>query len=117
MTVLLRNLSLPVGTAVSGDSTFVLVSEFLGQRIIKYWLKGPKANTSEVFINFHGNPANIRRTINSTGDFWVGVNVQRQTPASTTIPTGQKINASGAILQTVNLEVQYNSTVIGEVHE
>lgn len=113
----MRNLSLPVGTAVSGDGTFVLVAEFNGQRIIKYWIKGPKANTSEVLINVQGNPDNIRRTFNSPRDFWVAVNVEGQTSTSTTVPTGQRINGLGTVLQTVNLEAQYNSTVVGEVQE
>lgn len=50
VTVLLRNLSRAVGTQVSSNDTFVLVSETIARRIQKYRLKGPKANTAKVFI-------------------------------------------------------------------
>lgn len=115
VTVLLRNLSGPTGVAVGGDGSFVLVSESIGQRILKYYLQGSRAGTTEVIVTFQGNPDNIKR--NLLGDFWVAVNVQRQGPAPTMVPTGQRITASGTVLQIVNFAAQYNSTLISEVQE
>lgn len=113
--MLLRNLARPGGVAVSEDGSFVLVSETTGQRIIKYYVKGTRANTSATLITFQGIPGNIKRTL--LGDFWVAVNLERHPSVQTTVPTGQKINASGTILRTVNLEAQHNTTVISEVQE
>lgn len=115
VTVLLRNLSGPTGVAISSDGSFVLVSESIGQRILKYYLQGSRASTTEVIVTFQGNPDNIKR--NLLGDFWVAVNIQRQGPAPTMVPTGQRINASGTVLQIVNFAAQYNSTLISEVQE
>ncbi|GMQ11131.1 hypothetical protein CsSME_00053888 [Camellia sinensis var. sinensis] len=51
VSVLLRGLSRPSGVAVSSDRSFVLVSENSANRILKYWLRGPKANTAEILIS------------------------------------------------------------------
>ncbi|KAL6281512.1 hypothetical protein ACE6H2_018393 [Prunus campanulata] len=72
VTVLLRGLSLPLGTAVSKHGLFVLVSECTLQRIQKFWLTGPKANTSEIIHHTVGYPVNRRRRSNR--DFWVAAN-------------------------------------------
>ena len=45
-------------------------------RILKYWLKGKKAGTSEIFLdNLAGFPNNISRKEN--GNFWVGFTTKR----------------------------------------
>lgn len=44
-------------------------------RLIKYWLKGEKAETSEVFAILPGFPDNIRT--NKDGEFWVALHCQR----------------------------------------
>nr|CAN77944.1 hypothetical protein VITISV_044020 [Vitis vinifera] len=61
VTVLLRGLGLAVGVAINKDGSFVLVSEFIATRIQRYWLRGPKANTSELFLKPTGTPDNIKR--------------------------------------------------------
>lgn len=110
VTVLLRNLSLATGVAVSRDSTFVLVSEFNSGMIQKYWLQGQRANTSEIFKTFpQGFPDNIKSTL--LGDFWFALNFNR------TVPTGQRITSTSIVVQTVNLSAYYNSTPISEVQE
>lgn len=114
-TVVLTGLSGPNGVAVGKDGSFVLVSEYIGSRIIKYWIKGPKANTSEILLNLTGNPDNIKRT--KDGDFWVPVNIQRFIPRQSNFPVGQKFNAEGKILETMNFYEEYNETYITEVHE
>ncbi|KAL3501330.1 hypothetical protein ACH5RR_035779 [Cinchona calisaya] len=114
-TVVLRGLSGPNGVAVSKDGTFVLVSEYVAGRIRKIWLKGPKANSSEILVNLPGSPDNIKRT--SSGDFWVPVNIARLLPKKTTFPLAQKFNSDGQILETVNFYAEYNDIYITEVHE
>ncbi|KAL2559574.1 Protein STRICTOSIDINE SYNTHASE-LIKE 12 [Forsythia ovata] len=114
-TVVLTGLSVPNGVAVSKDGTFVLVSEYIACRIQKFWLKGPKANSSEILVNLPGNPDNIKRT--SSGHFWVPVNIQKLQPKLSTFPLGQKINAEGQIMETVNFYAEYLATSITEVNE
>ncbi|AES91376.2 strictosidine synthase [Medicago truncatula] len=71
-TVLLSNLAVPTGVAISRDGSFALVSEFLTFKVWKVWLKGPRANSSELFMLLAGRPNNIKR--NSRGQFWISVN-------------------------------------------
>ena len=40
-------------------------------RLLKYWLKGEKAGTSEVFAILPGFPDNVRT--NKDGEFWVAI--------------------------------------------
>ena len=64
------------GLALSKDETFLLLSETSKYRILKYWLKGEKAGTSEVFLdNLAGFPNNISRTSND--NFWIGFTTKR----------------------------------------
>ncbi|XP_038688092.1 protein STRICTOSIDINE SYNTHASE-LIKE 11-like [Tripterygium wilfordii] len=111
VTVLLGGLKSSGGAAVNKDGSFVLVTEYGANRVQKYWLKGPKANTSEILVSLPGRPGNIKRT--PLGDFWVAVNVN-----TTTIrPTGMKINGLGQILQTVALDALYNNKSVSEIQE
>jgi sugar lactone lactonase YvrE len=111
VTVLLSGLAVASGVAVSIDSSYALVTEYLNTRILKYWLKGPKANTVEVLLKVTGGPNKIRRTI--TGDFWVAVTIQ--TPSLKL--TGQRIDGSGNILETVTFSPRFDSSLITEVNE
>lgn len=70
VTVLLEGLSGSAGCAVSSDGSFVLVGQFTKSNIKRYWIKGPKAGSSEDFTNWISGPTSIRR-IGSTGNFWV----------------------------------------------
>ncbi|XP_075484683.1 strictosidine synthase-like [Primulina tabacum] len=114
-TVVLTGLAVPNGAVVSKDGSFVLVAEYIACRIIRFWIKGPKANTTDIFVNLPGNPDNIKRT--RSGDFWVPVNIQKLQPKLTSFPLGQKINEHGQILETVNFYAEYNSTYVTEVQE
>lgn len=98
------------------DGSFVLVSEFIGNRIQKFWLRGPKANTSEVLLSFQGRPDNIKTT--TRGTFWVAVNNGNSLLA--TLPTGKEIDGDGNVLKTVgfvNSAPEYVSTMISEVQQ
>ena len=71
-TTLLNDLYFANGVALSTDESFVLVNETCMDRIQKYWLKGEKAGTSEVFIeNLPGFPDNV--SSNKEGIFWVAL--------------------------------------------
>jgi sugar lactone lactonase YvrE len=74
-TVLIQGLRFPNGVAVSKDGTFVVIAESNMARLLRYWLKGPKANTWEVWVDLPGVPDNVRR--NENGDFWVAFHGKR----------------------------------------
>ncbi|GFP80038.1 strictosidine synthase [Phtheirospermum japonicum] len=114
-TVVLTGLAVPNGVAVSRDGSFVLISEYIACRITRFWVKGPKANTSDIFVQLPGNPDNIKRT--KSGDFWVPVNIQKLYPELISFPLGQKISAGGQIMETVNFYAEYNATYVTEVQE
>lgn len=70
--VLLRHLQFANGVAVSADGRFVLVTETGSYRVLRYWLKGPKAGEGEVFAdNLPGFPDGI--SSNGRGTFWVAL--------------------------------------------
>ncbi|KAK1428899.1 hypothetical protein QVD17_17739 [Tagetes erecta] len=71
VTVVLHNLTFPNGVALSKDGSFLLVAETTTCRILRLWLKTPKAGKLEVFADLPGYPDNIK--INEKGEFWVGM--------------------------------------------
>ncbi|KAF5821257.1 putative strictosidine synthase transcription factor WD40-like family [Helianthus annuus] len=71
VTVVLHNLTFPNGVALSKDGNFLLVTETTNCRILRFWLKTPKAGTLEVFADLPGYPDNIK--INENGEFWVAM--------------------------------------------
>ena len=71
-TVLLRDLYFANGVALSRGEDFVLVNETYRYRTRRFWLKGPKAGTSDVFLdNLPGFPDNIDG--NRKGSFWLAL--------------------------------------------
>jgi sugar lactone lactonase YvrE len=71
-TVLLRDLQFANGTALSRDERFLLVDETYRNRILRYWLKGEQAGTSDVFLDdLPGFPDNLTRS--PRGTFWLAV--------------------------------------------
>lgn len=70
--LLLDNLYFANGIALSKKEDFLLVNETYRYRISRYWLKGNKKGTREVFIdNLPGFPDNI--TANDKGEFYVAL--------------------------------------------
>lgn len=68
--VLLDGLYFANGVALSQNEDFVLVNETYRYRITRYWLTGPKAGSSDVFLdNLPGFPDNV--SSNRRGTFWV----------------------------------------------
>ncbi|XP_028763618.1 protein STRICTOSIDINE SYNTHASE-LIKE 11-like [Neltuma alba] len=114
--VLLGNLALPGGVAVSRDSSFLLVTEFLANRVQRFWLTGPGQNRSELFLQLAGRPDNIKR--NSGGEFWIAVNTPLGPPTTTAfLPLAVRVNAAGFILQIVPLTQIYGNQEVSEVQE
>lgn len=70
-TVLLRNLQFPNGVSLSKDRSFFVFSECVSGRLRRYWLKGEKAGTSDIFAQLPGFPDNVRT--NEKGEFWVAL--------------------------------------------
>jgi sugar lactone lactonase YvrE len=64
------------GVALGPDDAFVLVNETISTRILRLWLKGPKAGATDVFINgLPGYPDNL--SYNGKGIFWVALPAPR----------------------------------------
>jgi len=70
--LLLDNLYFANGIALSKNEDFVLVNETPRYRVLRYWLKGEKAGTSDVFIDeLPGFPDGI--SANRKGVFWLAI--------------------------------------------
>jgi sugar lactone lactonase YvrE len=70
--VLLDGLQFANGVALSRDEDFVLVNETGSYRITRYWLKGDRAGTHDVFFdNLPGFPDGV--SDNGHGTFWVAL--------------------------------------------
>ena len=70
--LLLDGLHFANGVAVTHDGDAVLVSETTRYRVLRYWLRGPRAGTSEIFAdNLPGFPDGVSR--GSDGRFWVAL--------------------------------------------
>tara|TARA_R110000796_G_scaffold210523_2_gene326723 strand:+ start:478 stop:1581 length:1104 start_codon:yes stop_codon:yes gene_type:complete len=64
------------GVAVSQNDDFVLMVDLAKYRIIRYWLKGDKKGTQDVFLdNLPGFPNGISRRLD--GSFWLGFSTKR----------------------------------------
>jgi len=78
--VLLNNLFFANGVALSKKEDFVLINETYRYRIVRYWLKGPRSGTHELFIdNLPGFPDNI--SSNGKGTFWLALFTVRNAAA------------------------------------
>lgn len=83
--VLLGGLQFANGVAVGPDEAYVLVNETSAYRITRYWLKGEKAGTSEVFIdNLPGLPDNL--SFNGRDRFWVALYAPRDALLDAILP-------------------------------
>ncbi|KAJ8770324.1 hypothetical protein K2173_014934 [Erythroxylum novogranatense] len=74
--LLVGNLSFPNGVALSKDGDFILLVETTNCRVMRYWLKEPKAGTLEVFAQLQGFPDNIKRS--PRGGYWVGIHSRKE---------------------------------------
>lgn len=70
--VIVDGLNFANGVAISDDQTFLLISDLGSYRILKHWLQGPDAGTTEVLIdNLPAFADNINNGLN--GRFWIGM--------------------------------------------
>ncbi len=70
--VVLPKLYFANGVALSRNEDFLVVGETYRYRLTRYWLKGPKAGTADVFLDdLPGFPDNIDG--NRKGSFWVAM--------------------------------------------
>jgi sugar lactone lactonase YvrE len=84
--VLLKDLYFANGVALSQQENFVLINETYRYRIVRYWLKGPKVGTHEIFIdNLPGFPDNI--SSNHKGTFWLALFTVRNETADKLHPS------------------------------
>ncbi|MBA4109793.1 MAG: gluconolactonase [Leptothrix sp. (in: Bacteria)] len=85
VSTLMDGLHVANGVAVGPDDAFVLVAETLQYRVMRYWLKGQKAGTSEVFIdNLPGFPDNI--SYNGRDGFWLALFAPRDPMLDAALP-------------------------------
>ncbi len=71
VTVHLERLNFANGVAVAPGQEYVLVSETAASQVRRYWLKGNRAGTSDIFIDsLPGIPDNI--SVDQDGFFWIG---------------------------------------------
>ena len=74
--VALNRLMFANGVALGPGDKYVLVNETLAARITRYWLSGPRAGQSDIFVpSLPGYPDNL--TYNGRGVFWVALPSQR----------------------------------------
>lgn len=74
-TVLVKNIGFPNGLTLSKDGAFFLFCEGSLGRLQRYWLKGDKAGTTDLFAILPGFPDNVRT--NQNGEFWVALHCRR----------------------------------------
>jgi sugar lactone lactonase YvrE len=71
-TLLIDGLNFANGVAIAADDRFLMIAETGSYRILRHWLRGPGAGSTEVIVdNLPGFPDNINR--GDDGRFWVGL--------------------------------------------
>jgi len=72
--VVMDNIHFANGVALAKDESFVLINETPCSRVLRYWLKGPKAGTSDIFADgLPGMVDGISRRTDGSGHFWVAL--------------------------------------------
>lgn len=85
-TVLMHGLQYANGVALAADDRYILVAESGAYRLQRYWLKGPLAGQSEVFIDhLPGFPDGVDADRNGPG-FWIALFAPRSPILDATAP-------------------------------
>ncbi|TVU09360.1 hypothetical protein EJB05_42830 [Eragrostis curvula] len=84
-TVLASGLAFPNGVALSADGSHVVVAETASCRLLRHWLRGPRAGSTEPFADLPGYPDNVRRD-DGRGGYWVALNRDKSWAADGTTP-------------------------------
>jgi len=70
--LIMKDLNFPNGVALSKDEDFLVINETFRYRMLRLWLKGPKAGTQDIFIdNLPGFPDGV--SSDHDGQFWVAI--------------------------------------------
>lgn len=86
---LMKGLHFANGITLGPDENYLLVNETTEYRVLRYWLKGEKAGTQEVFIdNLPGFPDNI--SFNGENRFWLALFGPRDAMLDKTLPAGNE---------------------------
>ncbi|CAN6201184.1 unnamed protein product [Urochloa humidicola] len=75
-TVLQWDVTYPNGIAISADRTHLVVALTSPCKLMRYWLRGPKAGTSEMFADLPGYPDNVRP--DRKGGYWVALHREKR---------------------------------------
>jgi sugar lactone lactonase YvrE len=75
VTVLQSGVTYPNGIAISEDRTHLIVALTGPCKLLRYWIRGPNANTSEIFTDLPGYPDNVRPDGN--GGYWVALHREK----------------------------------------
>lgn len=83
--VLVDNLWFPNGVAISADHTYVVFAETYTGRILKHWLEGPRAGTTDIIVNrLPGYPDGV--SLAPDGNFWVAIVTDHNALLNTVAP-------------------------------
>ncbi|KAG2662078.1 hypothetical protein PVAP13_1KG526600 [Panicum virgatum] len=99
VTVLQSGITYPNGLAINADRTHLVVALTGPCKLMRYWIKGPKAGTSEPLADLPGYPDNVRADLK--GGFWIALHREKME-----LPFGPdshllavRINADGQVVQ------------------
>ncbi|RLN19022.1 protein STRICTOSIDINE SYNTHASE-LIKE 10-like [Panicum miliaceum] len=99
VTVLQSGITYPNGLAISADRTHLVVALTGPCKLLRYWITGPKAGTSETLADLPGYPDNARP--DGRGGFWVALHREK-----VALPSGPdshllavRVGADGQVLQ------------------
>jgi sugar lactone lactonase YvrE len=86
---LMKGIHFANGITLGPDENYLLINETSEYRVLRYWLKGEKAGTHDVFIdNLPGFPDNI--SFNGSNRFWVALVAPRDSLLDKTLPAGNE---------------------------
>lgn len=110
-TTLASGLHVANGVTLGPDEAYVLVSETLQYRVMRYWLKGPKAGQFEPFIeNLPGFPDNI--SYNGKDGFWLALFAPRDAMLDGMLPYPALLSAVYRIPESVRPKAAKHARVL-----
>lgn len=110
-TTLASGLHVANGVTLGPDEAYVLVSETLQYRVMRYWLKGPKAGQFEPFIeNLPGFPDNI--SYNGKDGFWLALFAPRDVMLDGMLPYPALLKAVYRIPESVRPQAAKHARVL-----
>ncbi|RLM60852.1 protein STRICTOSIDINE SYNTHASE-LIKE 10-like [Panicum miliaceum] len=75
VTMLLSGVTYPNGIAISADRSHLIVVLTGPCKLMRYWIRGPKTGTSELFADLPGYPDNVRP--DGKGGYWVALHREK----------------------------------------